>query len=195
MSWLFPFGRRAPTHPQPALIETPPVAPQRGQVDEIPDPHPPDAPMAAGAAWCDRFPGSARLEDLAPPFRERAERFVAHLVALGCRIEVASTLRPEPRAWLMRMAWDVVHGFVEYDDVPIRRDISIVWTLGGALEMVRAYRLRARPSLTSRHIHGLALDMRVHDWMGSDESLYQLGAEFGVYHLPGDPVHWSVDGH
>lgn len=187
MAWHFPFGRRpAPSEP-PRLIETPPVV--------VPDPHPPDAPMEAGAAWCTRFAGSSRLADLAPPFRERAERFVAHLISLGCRVEITSTLRPEPRAWLMRMAWDLVHGLVEPDEIPTRPDVRITWTLAGALEMVRTYRLRARPSLTSNHIRGLAVDMTIHDWMGSEEALYQLAEEFQVYHLPGDPVHYSADGH
>lgn len=193
MPTWWPFGRK-PSTPldSPQRIETPPVP---VAVEVRPDPVPPDAPLEAGAAWCSRFPGSNRLEDLAEPFRTSAQRFVAHLLSLGCQVQITSTLRPEQRAWLMRMAYDIVHGYIRIDDVPVRSDIQIVWTLAGALAMVREYKLRFRPSLTSLHIQGLALDMRVVDWMGSDEALYDLGAEFGVHKLVDDPVHWSATGH
>jgi hypothetical protein len=179
--------------PAPVPVIPPPVAPAPALV-----------PTPAGVWWCAQFPGSNRLEDLAEPFREDVERFVADLRARGCTVEITATRRPEQRAWLMRQCWDIVHGLVRLDEVPVRPDIPVQpWTLVGALDMRAEYGLVYQPALDSLHIRGLALDMHVHDWMGSDADLWALGASFDVLKLITDPthqrtsdaVHWSSTGH
>lgn len=199
MPW-WPFSRK-PASPvdAPAPIETPPVPAPPAPVPIVTPPVTPApvlAPTPAGVWWCSQFPGSRDLADLAEPFRTSVERFVADLLSRGCRVEITATRRPEQRAWLMRQAWDIVHGLVRLDEVPVRPDIPVQpWTLVGALDMRAEYGLVVRPALDSRHIQGLAIDMRVGDWMASDEELGALGASFGVHKLAGDAVHWSSDGH
>lgn len=147
----------------------------------------------AGVAWCARYPTSRSVVDLAEPFRGGVISFLAELAARGCTVTIAATRRPEQRAWLMRGAWDVAHG-LDPGAVPARADIPIVWTLDGARAMVAGYGLAYRPSLTSRHIDGRAIDVAIDGWTGTAEELYALGASFGVRKLRGDPPHWSDDG-
>lgn len=148
----------------------------------------------AGPAWCSRYPTSRSLDDLAEPFRSGVVAFLADLAARGCTAHIAATRRPEQRAWLMRGAWDISRGGLAAAPAP-RDDIDIEWTVSGACAMVATYGLAYRPSLTSRHIDGLAIDMAVANWSGSAEELYQLGAKHGVHKLRSDPPHWSSDGH
>lgn len=151
--------------------------------------------MIAGPAWCDRYPGSRSVADLVDPFRSGVISFIAELGALGCEVEISATWRPYERAWLMRTAWDIAKGVIEPGDAPpAPAGIDIVWTLDGARAMVERYKLRYRPSLTSRHIQRRAIDMRITGWTGSDEALWALGAKHGVIKLRTDPPHWSDDG-
>jgi hypothetical protein len=147
----------------------------------------------AGPVWVDRYPTSRSVDDLVSPFREGVIAFLADLDARGCTVTITSTRRPAERAWLMRHAWDVAHGF-DPGAVPTRSGIDILWTLDGARAMVAAYRLAYRPSLTSRHIDGRAIDMTIRGWTGTNAELWALGAQYGVVKLQSDPPHWSDDG-
>jgi len=60
--------------------------------------------------------------------------------------------------------------------------------------MVAGYGIAYRPALTSRHIQGRAIDMRITGWKGTEQELYARGASFGVRKLIKDPPHWSDDG-
>lgn len=148
----------------------------------------------AGKHWCTLYPTSKSVEDLVEPFRRRVRRFLAELAARGCTVDVNATLRPAERAWLMHYAWRIARLGLEPEYAPTRPDIQIRWTKEGAEEMVAAYGLAYRPSLTSRHIDGLAIDLDIDGWTGTLSDLYALGATFGVHKLVRDPPHWSVDG-
>lgn len=147
----------------------------------------------AGIAWCGRYPTSRSVADLAEPFCSGVISFLAELGSRGCTVSIAATRRPPERAWLMRYAWDIAHG-LDPAAVPRRAGIDILWTLDGARAMVAGYRLAYRPSLTSRHIDGRAIDMSITGWSGTEDELYDLGALHGVIKLRSDPPHWSDDG-
>ena len=171
----------------------------------------------SGPEWCARFPTSRTTGSLVEPFQSNVERFITVLERAGCVVVIAATRRPEQRAWLMRQAWDIAHGLVRPERVDERRDIPIQWehpsreaSIAAAKAMVDTYRLGYRPSLTSRHIEGKAIDMSITiphtitvlDKMGtlvtlqpdSTTKLYDLGWSFGVRKLVSDPPHWSSDG-
>lgn len=149
----------------------------------------------AGLTWVGLYPTSCDVDDLVEPFRSGVVAFVAELTAQGCGVHISATRRPAERAWLMHWAWRVSRGEVAPDQVPPRDpSIPIVWSVEGAQEMVTAYRLAYRPSLTSRHIEGRAIDMSVTRWRRTTTALHDLGATFGVVKLVSDPPHWSDDG-
>lgn len=75
--------------------------------------------------------------------------------------------------------------------------------------MVDGYRIVFRPSLTSRHTEGRAIDMNIagaigrtivdatgrERTVGSSADLHEIGRSYGVIKLATDPPHWSDDGH
>lgn len=150
----------------------------------------------AGRAWCERFPTERTTAGLVLPFRRYVQNFITHLERrCGCTVEINATRRPEQRAWLMHHAWRITREGLDPAEVPARDDIAIAWTREGAAEMVEVYGLVARPSLTSRHITGQAIDMEVHGWTRGRPALERLGKAYGVVPLgASDPVHWSTDG-
>lgn len=169
----------------------------------------------SGPAWCDRFPTDRTTATLRKPFRHQVQRFIGSLEDGGARVSIAATWRPAERAWLMRQAWDLRHGLTRPELVPARDGIPIQWvhpteaaSLEAAAAMVEAYGLVYRPSLTSRHLFGRAIDLGLEGWRGTsvrdargelvtlatERDLYRLGAGFGVHKLLGDEPHWSDDG-
>ena len=80
--------------------------------------------------------------------------------------------------------------------------------------MVDLFGIVFQPSLTSRHIRGVAIDMTI-DWAGTirvanaagnvislsspsdgtNTHLHGVGASYGVFKLVSDPPHWSDNGH
>jgi hypothetical protein len=81
--------------------------------------------------------------------------------------------------------------------------------------MVHGYDIVHRPSLTSLHIFGKAIDMSI-EWngvlkikqrngtkktigslprSGLNHDLWAVGATYGVLKLPSDAPHWSSTGH
>ena len=169
----------------------------------------------SGPEWCARYPTSRTTASLVEPFQSNVERFITALERAGCKVVIAATRRPVERAWLMRQAWDIVHGLVRPEHVDERRDIPIQWehhsheaSIAAAKAMVDTYRLVVRPSLTSRHIEGRAVDMSIRrpksfesiDGAGrrvvvsTEAELYALGASYGVTKLVSDRPHWSDDG-
>lgn len=171
----------------------------------------------SGPSWVSKFPTERTTASLVQPFRAGVQRFVTALELAGAVVHITATKRPAERAWLMRQAWDVAYGNVRPENVPARSGIDIQWvhpthaaSIEAAKAMVAAYGLVYRPSLTSRHIEGLAIDMDI-DWdreitvtdpcgvpvrlaVGDTATLYKLGAAFGVHKLVSDPPHWSSDG-
>lgn len=183
------------------------------------------AHLLSGATWWHanqaKYPNSAALADLAPPFRERAVQFVAALKAAGARVTISATRRSGTRAHLMHYCWRIARGELAAAEVPAIRGCPIRWDHGDAAasrkaarEMATLFQIAYQPSLTSNHIAGRAIDMTI-DWTGTlsvkDKSgkirklgaprpgdtnadLHAIGATYGVFKLLSDPPHWSDNG-
>lgn len=173
----------------------------------------------SGAKWWyanqARYPNSSSLNDLAVGFRENAGRFIAALRAAGASVRVSATRRNRVRAHLMHYSWKVAHGQISPEDVPAIDGCDIVWDHGdvttsreAARAMVRLFHIVYKPSLTSNHIDGTAVDMTITrpdtmsivDGTGevisvkTNAALHQVGASYGVRKLASDPPHWSANG-
>jgi len=185
-------------------------------------------PIASGVSWIAKFPTRADTASCISPFRERLEAFLAALKAAGATVTINATLRPPERAYLMQTCWDIAQGTLSPTDVKPRPGIDIDWVARDAngnpdldtsreiaRQMVRAYAIQVRPSLTSLHITGEAVDMDI-SWSGAlqitdkngqsrtigslprsgtNTDLARVGESFGVIKLVSDPPHWSVNGH
>jgi hypothetical protein len=127
----------------------------------------------SGKDWVNHYHTSARLDDLAEPFRTSARRFVAALQAAGASVIIADTLRPPERAYLMHFAFKVAHG-LDPAAVPAMAGVAIEWlhpdahgkpdpaaSQTAAQEMVEGFGIQYEPSLTSRHTEGHAIDMNI----------------------------------
>jgi peptidoglycan hydrolase-like protein with peptidoglycan-binding domain len=180
----------------------------------------------SGAIWWHanqaRFPNSHSINDLASPFRENVQSFVNALTAGGASVSIGSTLRNKKRAYLMHYSWDIAKGLIDPAQVPVEPGVDITWNHGqlaaskaAAQAMMDLFDLAHRPSLTSLHISGLAIDMDI-TWSGtlnvrnkngnsvaigsprdgaSNTALHSIGATYGVKKLASDPPHWSSTGH
>lgn len=180
----------------------------------------------SGAQWCERYPTDKTLGGLIEPFRAHVAKFISLLQRAGVSVRINATRRPYERAWLMRCAWDIDQEGMDPLAIPmmppLRSEPVIQWWHGnlpasraGASAMVKGYSLVVRPSLTSRHIDGRAIDLSIH-WLGAvvvkdgdkilavldsskgtenNPDLHALGALLGVRKLLSDPPHWSEDGH
>ena len=183
------------------------------------------ASKLSGAAWWHAnqaaFPNSAEVSALAPAFAATVTAFLGALRTAGASVEVSATRRNKIRAYLMHYSWRVANGDVRPAEVPGEPGCSIIWNHGddarsrrGAKEMVDLFGIVFQPSLTSRHILGLAIDMTI-DWAGTvkvrnaagnavslsspsdgtNTTLHGVGASYGVFKLVSDPPHWSDNGH
>jgi len=182
----------------------------------------------SGIAWVERFPTSKSTDGLIDGFRQRCEAFLAALQDAGAAVDINATLRPPERAYLMHWSFVINAGEVEADDAPPRAGVDIEWvhrkpdgsadlaaSRAAAAEMVHGYDIAHRPSLTSLHIFGKAIDMSI-EWDGAlkikqrggktrtigslprtglNHELWAVGATYGVLKLPTDPPHWSSTGH
>ena len=129
----------------------------------------------AGAQWCDLFPTSKTIDDLAEPFRGNVNRFIAELRSHAVLVSVAATYRPPQRAYLMHYCClvagyrDKASVFQQMNpiDVPEMPGVDIDWTCGGnvgaaraaAVEMRARYGIVYPAALKSRHTERLAIDM------------------------------------
>ena len=182
----------------------------------------------SGIAWVGRFPTSKSTETLVDGFRQKCEAFLAALKDAGTTVSINATLRPPERAYLMHWSFVINTGEVEPDDVPEYAGVEIEWvhrksngstdlaaSLAAAAAMVHGYDIAHRPSLTSLHIFGKAIDMSV-EWDGAlkikqkngskktigslprtglNHELWAVGATYGVLKLASDAPHWSSTGH
>lgn len=173
----------------------------------------------SGARWWhanqSRFPNSSTLDALAPGFREDAGRFIAALRAAGASVRISATRRNRSRAQLMHYSWRVAKGQIAPGDVPAIAGCDIEWDHGdlatsraAANEMVRLFHIVYKPSLTSNHIEGTAIDMTITRpgsmsivngkgdtvQVRSAADLHAVGASYGVRKLASDPPHWSANG-
>ena len=182
----------------------------------------------SGPEWVARFPDGGRVEDLEPSFRAGCAAFIAALRNAGATVDVHSTRRPRERAYLMHAAWRIAKEGVDPEDVKPFPGVDIEWVhrkADGAMDrvasrkaaaaMVKAYDIAFKPSLTSNHIAGKAIDMTV-GWSGTlnvvnakhktvaitgaprsgmNPALWPVGSSYGVKKLPSDRPHWSANGH
>ncbi len=176
----------------------------------------------SGSHWIDQFPTSRSINDLASPFKERVQAFHKALVEAGAQIIIAATYRPRERAYLMHYAAKIERGQITPEDVPAMPGIDIDWihytqaeSMKASEKMVDAYGIGGNPvALQSLHTEKLAIDwnitwegiLKIKDARGQiieigspfngalNENLYRVGASYGVFKLPSDPPHWSVNG-
>lgn len=180
----------------------------------------------SGAVWWHanqtRFPNSAAIGDLVPPFRDNVTAFVKALRDAGADVRISATRRNRSRAQLMHFCFRVANGSIAPRDVPAIAGCAIQWDHGdlarskrGAQEMVDLFGIAFQPSLTSLHIEGRAIDMTI-GWNGTiqvrdkfgrartvaaprsgdaNRDLHAIGATYGVIKLVSDPPHWSDNGH
>jgi len=182
----------------------------------------------SGVAWVERFPTSRSTDTLVDGFRQKCDAFLAALKDAGAVVDINATLRPPERAYLMHWSFVINTGEVEPEDVPRHAGVDIDWvhrkangspdvaaSRAAAAAMVHGYDIAHRPSLTSLHIVGKAIDMDV-SWAGKlaikqkngtkktiaslprsglNHDLWAVGATYGVLKLPSDPPHWSSTGH
>ncbi len=182
-------------------------------------------PKLSGAAWFNaneaRFPNSNRVADLAPAFATQTSSFIAALQRAGATVRVSATLRNRNRAWIMHYAWQIANGAVQPGAVPANPEVDIIWDHGdptvsrrAAQAMVNLFRIAFKPSLTSNHIEGTAIDMTIGwdqpidilDAAGqthridqprsgnTNTDLHAVGATYGLRKLASDPPHWSANG-
>ena len=192
---------------------TPPAAPSGG----------PSRP--SGAPWWHanqaRFPNSSKIADLAPAFRAKLTPFLDALRNAGATVRITAGNRDATRAYLMHYCWQVSKGAVSPGAVPPRAGCDIQWDHGNDVQSRRAARemrdlfgIVFKPSLTSNHIGGEAVDMTI-GWTGTlrikdangavhalgaprnggdNGGLHAVGASYGVKKLAGDRPHWSETG-
>jgi hypothetical protein len=176
----------------------------------------------SGPQWCARFPASSSVETLIEPFRGKVKRFLEALVAGNAAVSVNATFRPKQRAYLMHYCYQLANRQISPRAIPPLNGVEIGWvhasdaeSVAAAQAMVAAYEIAFAPVLASRHTQGLAIDMDI-EWTGdlaisdgkgrhlaveteprdgANQSLWGIGASYGVMKLASDPPHWSSDGH
>lgn len=172
---------------------------------------------ASGAQWCDRFPTSNQVGELAQPFRDNVAAFIAALKLAKAKVTISATYRPVERAYLMHWCCMIADSGQDPLHVPAMHGVDIDWGHNGdvagarhaAREMKAGYNIAFPAALTSRHTQRRAVDMTV-TWSGvikvvdknlqlrdcdAQADLYPIGKTYGVLKLLSDPPHWSDDGH
>ncbi|MDX9723503.1 MAG: M15 family metallopeptidase [Myxococcota bacterium] len=170
------------------------------------------------------YVNSTNFGDLDATWGPKAETFVTGLRGSGASVNVTAGLRHPKRARIMRTAWDLAGGAVNVATAnadSAAAGVAVDWDHGNAAasrtkaaQTKSAFGLVARPSLTSNHIAGKAIDMSIQNVPANltvggrafqararsggtlDESkVKHIGDAFGViWYGPGDYVHWSHNG-
>lgn len=135
--------------------------------------------VLSGPDWVNQFPTSRDVQDLASPFRENVNAFLAALQTAGAAVTIAATYRPVERAFLMHYAYRIAREGLDPRNVPARNGIDIDWvhrkannqvdlvaSRNAAEEMVAAYGIVYRPALNSQHTARQAIDMSI-TWSGT----------------------------
>lgn len=179
----------------------------------------------SGAAWWKKnqkkYPGSAKISDLAAGFRENVTTFVKALQKAGATVRVAQTFRHETRAQLMYYSYNLANGKLAAAKIPAIPGCEIKWDHGdekasqkAAQEMVDLFGIVFPPALGSLHRSGRAIDMWI-KWSGvikvldatgryvevgspfageKNPTLHKIGKTYGVHKLVTDRPHWSDNG-
>lgn len=177
--------------------------------------------VLSGVDWCQEFPGSEAIDDLADPFRTNFRNFLAAIHKAGASTIIAATFRPRERAYLMHFCWEIAHKVRKPQGVPSFPGVAIDWDHGdddasvkAAEAMVKGYKLKVAPALSSQHTLGLAVDLNI-TWQdnlsvlkmdktstiissipktGMNTELWGVGLSYGVEKRASDPPHWSSNG-
>lgn len=170
---------------------------------------------------------STSIDDLALPFRDNVKEFIKALEAAGAKVTVTSTKRSPKRAYLFHWSWKIALGKCKPSEATPLAGVDIEWDHGvlakskaGAQEMVDGFGLAVppkstvAPSLTSNHIAGKAVDMKI-AWTGElkvkkkdgtvvgvpamtkanlNTKLHAVGDSYGVKKHRTDEPHWSHNG-
>ena len=150
----------------------------------------------SGPEWVSKFQNSRKLEDLEPGFRDGVTRFLAALRAAGATVNIADTLRPAERAYLMHFSFRIAREAFDPATVPAKAGVDIQWvhpaagavtsaqaSKAAAERMVAAYGIVFRPALRSRHTEGRAIDMTI-NWNGDLEIAKADGTMITVTSAP-----------
>jgi hypothetical protein len=183
----------------------------------------------SGAHWraqatANGWANSTDFADLESSFGANAETFVSGLRNAGATVTVSAGLRHPKRAKLMHYAWKVAHGAITpaaATSACNAAGINIEWDHGelvaskaAAQALCDSFRLIACASLTSNHMSGEAIDMRITNvpetltingteyqadmaagGEADEDKVDHIGRELGVlWYGSGDWVHWSVTG-
>jgi len=194
-----------------------------------------DPAKLSGTTWWNAneskapYTKSDSISDLEADFQTKVTEFKGALDAAGASISIDTTKRPAERAWVLHYAWVIAKDGFKASDVPAKDGVDIIWDHGdaakskaGANEIVTAASVASKPSLTSNHIAGKAIDWTI-TWTGDlkikkkdgteatitsapknggdpgNTELHAVGKDYGV--IKGlfttqkkDPPHWSSDG-
>lgn len=168
-----------------------------------------------------KYPNSKKIGDLESSFQADVTAFKKAMEDAGVTVEIGSTLRDTKRAAIMHYAWVVGYKEMKPADVPTIAGVDINYdhgaeelSVGKALEMVRCFNIVHKPSLTSNHTRGTAIDWTL-SWSGDltiknkagedveitstpktgqNSDLHDIGDGYGVKKLLKDPPHWSYNG-
>ncbi len=168
-----------------------------------------------------KYPNSSKIGDLESSFQSDVTAFKKALEDAGVKVKINCTLRDTKRAAIMHYAWVVGHKETKPADVPEIAGVDINFDHGAeelsvckALEMVRCFNIVHKPSLTSNHTRGTAIDWTL-TWSGDltiknkagedveitstpktgqNKDLHDIGDGYGVKKLLKDPPHWSYNG-
>jgi len=154
--------------------------------------------LPSGASWVSQFPASKSTADLTPEFGAGVDRFLGALRGAGADVDVATTLRPAERAYLMHYAWKIGKDGLDPETVPKMAGVDIDWvhrkpdgsvdpaaSRAAASAMNAGYGSVHEPSLTSRHGEGRAIDMAIR-WTGDLVIQDASGHEVTIKSTPRD---------
>ena len=185
--------------------------------------------VLSGANWYglanqNGWKNSTDFGDLDPTFGGNCQKFVEGLRSSGANVSLTAGLRHKKRAYLMHFAWHVSKGSksaATANEVCRAEGINIEWDHGNAAQtktaagaLVKAFGLVHAASLTSNHMSGQAMDMKISNVpskvtiggkeysagaKGSgqmdEDKVDHSGKELGVIWFgAGDWVHWSKTG-
>lgn len=168
-----------------------------------------------------RFTDSDRVSDLSPAFAIQVATFLSALRSASATVWVTATRHDRNRAWITYYAWSVAAGEIRPEAVPVNPAVAIHWDHGdprtsrrAAQTMVDLYGLRSKPSRSSPHVDGTAIDMAIgwdspiivrdaagravyldHPRCGDGNvELHAVGASYGVRKAITRSAYWSADG-
>lgn len=180
----------------------------------------------SGERWCGQFPTSINTDDLRSPFKENFKKFESALSAAGLDFKIEATFRPSQRAWLMHTAYMIAHAKLNPEKIPPLAGVNIDWvhrdakgncditaSKAAAAAMNRGYHTKYKPSITSLHISGNAVDATF-SWSKSfsiidgnnktvkvpagssidSKILHEVAETYGVRKKTNDHPHWSING-